>query len=185
MPKSYNAGRKSRRAAAETIDSAKAAAAVPYREFGLSHQIIWDFVSISTHLEDIRRSWAKLFGVSGSQWLIMMAIKDLDDGGGVSVGNVSAKIHAVSTFVTTQTKILEKLGLVIRVPSTVDARVVLMSLSPTARLQITDLSARWEALHAFIFRDFDAQSMSDVKRKLEILNKRTRTAAARVLDDHT
>ena len=155
----------------------------PHRDYGLSHQIIWDFVAISNHLEDIRRSWAKLFGISGSQWLIVMAINDLDQGGGVSVGEVSAKIHAVSTFVTTQTKILEKLGLVIRQTSTADGRVVLMSLSPLARQQIADLSARWEALHAFIFRDFDAQSMSDVKNKLEMLKKRAKVAVARVTEE--
>ncbi|HEY0329841.1 MAG TPA: MarR family winged helix-turn-helix transcriptional regulator [Rhodopseudomonas sp.] len=151
-----------------------------HRDFGLSHQIIWDFVSISNHLEDIRRSWAKLFGISGSQWLILMAINDLDQGGGVSVGDVSAKIHAVSTFVTTQTKVLERLGLINRVSSATDGRVVLMSLSDRARQQIAGLSARWEALHAFIFRDFDAQSMSDVKSKLEMLKKRAKTAVARV-----
>ena len=164
-------------------DASQSKAGAQHRDYGLSHQIIWDFVSISNHLEDIRRSWAKLFGISGSQWLILMAINDLDQGGGVSVGDVSAKIHAVSTFVTTQTKILEKLGLVIRVSSTVDARVVLMSLSPAARQQIADLSVRWEALHSFIFRDFDAKSMSDVKDKLEMLKRRAKTAVARVTDE--
>jgi DNA-binding MarR family transcriptional regulator len=182
MPNSHKARGKDPAVADEADASAEAAAAA-HRDYGLSHQIIWDFVSISNHLEDIRRSWAKLFGISGSQWLILMAINDLDEGGGVSVGDVSAKIHAVSTFVTTQTKILEKLGLVIRVSSTVDARVVLMSLSPTARQQIADLSARWEALHSFIFRDFDAQSMSDVKDKLEMLKKRAKTAVARVTSE--
>ncbi|ABD88677.1 MarR family winged helix-turn-helix transcriptional regulator [Rhodopseudomonas palustris] len=166
--------------AASTESRGPAEAAEGHRDFGLSHQIIWDFVSISNHLEDIRRSWAKLFGISGSQWLILMAIDDLDQGGGVSVGDVSAKIHAVSTFVTTQTKVLERLGLINRVTSAADGRVVLMSLSDRARQQISDLSARWEALHAFIFRDFDAQSMNDVKSKLEMLKKRAKIAVARV-----
>lgn len=89
--------------------------AYAHRDFGLSHQVIWDFVSISNNLEDMRRAWAKLFGISGSQWLILMAIADLDQGNGVSVGDVSHKIHAVSTFVTTQTKILERMGLLNRV----------------------------------------------------------------------
>jgi DNA-binding MarR family transcriptional regulator len=167
---------------AETA-SAEARENRAHRDYGLSHQIIWDFVSISNNLEDIRRSWAKLFGVSGSQWLILMAINDLDRGEGVSVSEVSHKIHAVSTFVTTQTKMLERLGLLNRVPSTTDARVVLMSLSDRARQQIADLSARWEALHTFIFRDFDAAALRDVKAKLEILKKRTKVAVQRVTDE--
>lgn len=166
--------------AASPKSSERAGSGDGHRDFGLSHQIIWDFVSISNHLEDIRRSWAKLFGISGSQWLILMAISDLDQGSGVSVGDVSAKIHAVSTFVTTQTKVLERRGMITRVPSATDGRVVLMSLSEPARQQIAELSARWEALHAFIFRDFDAKSMSDVKDKLELLKQRAKTAVARV-----
>jgi MarR family transcriptional regulator, organic hydroperoxide resistance regulator len=149
----------------------------------LSYQVIWDFVSISNNLEDIRRSWAKLFGISGSQWLILMAIGDLDKGNGVSVGEVSDKIHAVSTFVTTQTKILERLGLIHRVTSTTDARVVLMSLSETARQKIAALTPRWQALHAYIFSDFDAAALNDVKAKLEILKRRTKVAMQRVAED--
>jgi DNA-binding MarR family transcriptional regulator len=149
----------------------------------LSYQVIWDFVSISNNLEDIRRSWAKLFGISGSQWLILMAISDLDKGNGVSVGEVSDKIHAVSTFVTTQTKILERLGLIHRVTSTTDARVVLMSLSETSQKKMTDLKPRWEGLHEYIFRDFDAAALNDVKAKLEILKRRTKIAMQRVAED--
>jgi DNA-binding MarR family transcriptional regulator len=151
-----------------------------HRDFSLSYQVIWDFVSISNNLEDIRRAWAKLFGISGSQWLILMAIADLDQGGGVSVGDVSHKIHAVSTFVTTQTKILERMGLLNRVSSTADARVVLMSLSDEARRKIDELSPRWEALHEYIFRDFDADALHDVKAKLEMLKRRTKLAMQRV-----
>src|SRR5258708_26144033 len=81
----------------------KEQAAAEPRDYGLSHQIIWDLVSISNHLEEMRRCWARLFGISGPQWLILMAINDLDQGSGVSVGEVSAKVHAVSTFVTKQT----------------------------------------------------------------------------------
>jgi DNA-binding MarR family transcriptional regulator len=170
----------------EAVTTSEPAAQRPlsaHRDYGLSHQIIWDFVSISNNLEEIRRAWAKLFGISGSQWLILMAINDLDQGGGVSVGEVSHKIHAVSTFVTTQTKILERMGLLNRVPSTTDARVVLMSLSDSARVRLAKLSVRWEAMHSFVFRDFDAEAMRDVKGKLEMLKKRTKAAVQRVTDE--
>jgi DNA-binding MarR family transcriptional regulator len=163
-------------------EPAAAPRACGHRDFGLSYQVIWDFVSISNNLEDMRRAWAKLFGISGSQWLILMAIADLDQGKGVSVGDVSQKIHAVSTFVTTQTKILERMGLLNRVPSTEDARVVLMSLSEDARCKIDHLSPRWEALHEYIFRDFDAEALADVKAKLEMLKHRTKLAMQRIIE---
>ena len=154
---------------------------------GLSFMlVIMESVYVMTNRpiwRDVTRFWAKLFGISGSQWLILMAISDLDQGVGVSVGEVSDKIHAVSTFVTTQTKILERLGLITRVTSPTDARVVLMSLSESAQAKMADLMPRWEALHDYIFRDFDAAAMNDVKAKLELLKRRTKIAMQRVLDE--
>jgi DNA-binding MarR family transcriptional regulator len=160
----------------------KAHAAEPC-DFEISRQIIWDLVSISNHLEDMRRCWAKLFGISGPQWLILMAINDLDQGSGVSVGDVSAKVHAVSTFVTKQTKLLEKQGLLNRVASAWDARVVLMSLSDQARGQISTMSERWDGLHDFMFSDFDASTWRDIKYKLELLKKRAKIAVKRASDE--
>jgi DNA-binding MarR family transcriptional regulator len=152
-------------------------------DFEISRQIIWDLVSISNHLEDMRRCWAKLFSISGPQWLILMAINDLDQGSGVSVGEVSAKVHAVSTFVTKQTKLLEKRGLLNRVSSDSDARVVLMSLSDQARGQIGTMSERWDGLHDFMFSDFDASTWRDIKYKLELLKKRAKIAVKRASDE--
>jgi len=57
------------------------------------------------------------------------AIGDLDQGTGVSVGDVSAKLNVRQPFVTAKTKLLEKSGFVSRSASPVDGRVVLMSLT--------------------------------------------------------
>lgn len=158
-------------------------APAPTRDFGLSSQIVWDLVSISTHLEEMRRAWAKLFGISGPQWLILMAISDLDAGDGVSVVDAAAKVHAVPTFVTKQTKELERIGLLERRSSPNDARVVLMSLSKDARDRIASISDRWEALHRFMFSDFDAATWRDVRFKLELLKKRSRIAVKRAMEE--
>jgi DNA-binding MarR family transcriptional regulator len=150
---------------------------------GLSRQIIWDLVSISNHLEEMRRCWARLFGISGPQWLILLAVNDLDEGAGVSVGEVSVKIHAVATFVTKESKVLEKRGFLDRVSSESDGRVVLMSLSEQAHRQFGAMSERWNALHEFMFSDFDAATWRDVKFKLELLKKRSRMAVQRASEE--
>lgn len=155
----------------------------PSKEYMTYRQIIWDIISINSNFEDMRRHWAKKFGVTGPQWAIMLAINDLDKGGGVPVGEVSVKIHAVSTFVTTQTKLLEQKGLLKRISSTTDARVVLMSLSDRARKEISKYFGRWGDLHSFIFADFDAAALRDMKQKLEFLKKRTDVARSRTAVD--
>lgn len=169
--------------AAPQKDQQKTVSTGAERDYGVSQQIIWDLVSISNHLEEMRRCWARLFGLSGPQWLILMAINELDQGAGISVNDVSAKVHAMSTFVTKQTKILEKEGMITRVPSASDARVVLMSLSDEARVRMSKVSERWDALHMFMFSDFDASAWRDVKHKLELLKKRSKIAAQRVNED--
>lgn len=105
-------------------------------------QFLWDIASINVHLEEIRHFWAKELGISGPQWMILMAVGDLDSGNGVPVKDVSAMLHVDPSFVTTQSKMLEKNGFMRRVPSRQDARVVLMSLSDKASKKIAMLASR-------------------------------------------
>ena len=62
-------------------------------------------------------------GASGVQ--SFHPVGDLDTGNGVPVKDVSAMLHVDPSFVTTQSKMLEKNGFMRRVPSRQDARVVL------------------------------------------------------------
>ena len=74
----------------------------------------WQIASISVHLDEFRHFWAKTLGISGPQWMILMALADLDQGDGVSVNVVSKMLHVDPSFVTTQSKLLEKKGFIRR-----------------------------------------------------------------------
>ncbi len=82
----------------------------------LVREFVWDVISINVHLEEIRSIWARNLGITSPQWLILMAVNDLDRGKGASVRAVSTKLHVDPSFVTTQTKSLEKNGFVRRIP---------------------------------------------------------------------
>jgi len=140
----------------------------------------WDIAAISAHLEDIRRVWAKALGVSGPQWMILMAIGDLDPGTGVSVNDVSIKIQVRSTFVTMETKMLEKAGLVSRVSSPHDRRVVLMSLTEKARKGIAFLSARRRKVDDTIYADLKSDKLEDTMKMLSIVRRRIEKAALQI-----
>ena len=139
-------------------------------------QFVWDIASINVHLEEIRQFWARELGISGPQWMILMAIDDLDGGKGVAVKDVSAMLHVDPSFVTTQSKMLEKNGFMRRVPSSEDARVVLMSLSDKARKQIATLTSRREGLSQFVFAEFDDRALRDMTDQLAALKKRLEKA---------
>jgi MarR family transcriptional regulator, organic hydroperoxide resistance regulator len=145
----------------------------------LVREFIWDIVSINTHFEEIRYMLARMLGISGPQWLILMAINDLDRGNGISVRVVSEKLHVDPSFVTTQSKSLEKHGLMRRITSVVDARVVLMSLTDKASKQIASLSLHEERLNDFIFSDLDDRALGDITSKLTMLKNRLEKASLR------
>jgi DNA-binding MarR family transcriptional regulator len=140
-------------------------------------QFLWDIASINVHLDEIRHFWAKELGISGPQWMILMAVGDLDSGGGVPVKDVSAMLHVDPSFVTTQSKILEKNGFMRRVPSRQDARVVLMSLSDKASKKIAMLASRRDSLSEFVLADFDNEALLDISSQLGKLKSRLQKAA--------
>lgn len=156
---------------------------LPCADYPVYRQIVWDIVSIMDYLDEMRARWAERIGVTGPQWKILMAIVDLDQGQGTSVGEVSAKVHAASTFVTTQTKLLEQRGYLKRVPSPSDARVVLMSLSDKAREEFAATMGPWGDFHTFIFSDFSPTDLRDFAERLASVKKRTEIIRRRVGDE--
>jgi DNA-binding MarR family transcriptional regulator len=170
--KRVSSGRSSR-------DGSQGGANATDRNQDLVQEFIWDIVSINTHFEEIRYLLARMLGISGPQWLILMAINDLDRGNGVSVRVVSEKLHVDPSFVTTQSKSLEKHGFMRRIPSADDARVVLMSLTDKACKQIASLSSHQERLNDFIFSDLDDRALRDVTGKLTTLKNRLEKASLR------
>jgi DNA-binding MarR family transcriptional regulator len=85
-------------------------------------------------------------------------------------------LHVDPSFVTTQSKMLEKNGFLRRIPSREDARVVLMSLSDKASKKIATLSSRRDALHAFVLAEFDPRALQDVASHMALLKVRLEKA---------
>jgi DNA-binding MarR family transcriptional regulator len=144
----------------------------------------WEIASISVHLEEIRHFWAKTLGISGPQWMIIVALADLDKGEGVPVNTVSKMLHVDPSFVTTQSKLLEKKGFVRRKPSKDDARIVRMSLTDKTSKHLASLASQQETLNNFIFAEFSARDLDDVTNKLAALKARLQKACLKVAADY-
>jgi MarR family transcriptional regulator, organic hydroperoxide resistance regulator len=65
---------------------------------------IWNVVEIHSQLEDIHTSWAGLLGITEPQWLILMAITELDQGRGVAGIDIANKLRVHPAFVTNQSR---------------------------------------------------------------------------------
>jgi MarR family transcriptional regulator, organic hydroperoxide resistance regulator len=143
-------------------------------------QFAWQIASISIHLDEIRQYWARALGISGPQWMILMALADLDQGDGVSVKVVSKMLHVDPSFITTQSKMLEKKGFMRRRTSPEDARIVQMSLTDKTYKHIANLASQQDALNEFIFAEFGDRELADLTVKLGSLSKRLEKARLKV-----
>jgi DNA-binding MarR family transcriptional regulator len=143
----------------------------------------WVIASINVHLEELRYFWAKTLGISGPQWMILMALADMDQDDGVPVNIVSKKLHVDSSFITTQSKLLEKKGFLRRKSSTEDARIVQMSLTDKTYKHLAGLASQQEALNDFIFAEFNDQQLDEFTTKLSALKSRLEKACLKVVVD--
>jgi DNA-binding MarR family transcriptional regulator len=138
---------------------------------------IWNVVEINSQLEDIHTSWAALLGITEPQWLILMAITELDDGPGVAGIDIANKLRVHPAFVTNQTKALEKGGFLSRRPGADDARFFLMSLTTKATTEIEKLSKRKLALNSTMFNEIDEKTLADLNVALAMIARNARLAA--------
>jgi MarR family transcriptional regulator, organic hydroperoxide resistance regulator len=143
----------------------------------------WEIASIGVYLEELRQFWAKTLGISGPQWMIIVALADHDQGDGVAVNVVSKLLHVDPSFVTTQSKLLEKKGFVRRKTAVEDARIVKMSLTDKTTKHLANLASQQEALNQFIFADFEDRDIADLTDKLATIKRRLEKARLKVVAD--
>lgn len=141
---------------------------------------IWNVVELHSQLEEIHKSWAEILGVTEPQWLILMAIDELDEGRGVSGIAVANKLRIHPAFVTNQTKKLESLEFLIRETSPDDARFVQMSLTQNARTEIGKLSNKREALNSTMFDGLDEASLDYLNKRLVSIARNSRLASQKL-----
>lgn len=136
--------------------------------------------SINSHLERVRQLWGKALGVSGPQWMILIAVSDLDKEDGVPINVVSKLLHVDPSFVTTQSKLLEQKELLHRTPSPADARVVRLSLTDKTRKHLASLAEQHNAFRKTVFEEFTEKELAEFTGKLAMLNGRLEKACLKV-----
>ncbi|WP_128932062.1 MarR family winged helix-turn-helix transcriptional regulator [Bradyrhizobium zhanjiangense] len=141
---------------------------------------IWNIVEIHSQLEEIHKSWALLLGISEPQWLILMAISELDEGRGVAGIAIANKLRIHPAFVTNQTKRLEAMEFLSREASLDDARCVQMSLTQKARAEIAKLSIKRKALNSTMFDGLDEASLEYLNKRLRLIAKNSRLASQKL-----
>lgn len=146
----------------------------------VTHRLVWDISAISVYTMRIAELLGKRIGVSGPQWMILMAIEELSDGTGLSVKAVAALLHVDSSFVSVQSKMLEKRDLIRRSRCMQDRRIMLLSLTDKATRRLMPLIPTRARLQGSIRGDLDGSTLLQLSNMLSALRDRMRKEAALV-----
>lgn len=150
------------------------------RESDTIDHLTWVVTAINAHLKELRQVWARALGISGPQWTILMAISDLDKKDGVPVKAVAKMLHLEGSFVTNQSKLLERNGLVRRKPCPLDRRVVRLSLSDKALKQLGRDLDHQQAAADIVFAGFEGDELNEFVTRLTSVRRRLEKARLRV-----
>ena len=139
-----------------------------------------DIDLIGTYLEELGHNWAKTLGISDPQWRIILVLADGHNGEGVPVKVVSRILNVEPSFITTQSKLLEKKGLIHRKASERDGRIVNMSLTEATSVHLASLAAQRGALSEYILADFEPRELEDLSSKLSSLKTKLQKACLKL-----
>jgi MarR family transcriptional regulator, organic hydroperoxide resistance regulator len=139
--------------------------------------LIWNIEEIHCRLDDLHNAFATSLGISQSQWLVLIAVIELDDRTGVAAIDISSKLRVPPAFVVIQIKRLEKDGFLSRTGETNDARSVLVSLTTKAKTAIEKLSERKSALNLTMFSAINEETLGYLTVTLATIAKNAQLAA--------
>lgn len=114
-------------------------------------QLVYDLLTISVRMETVRTHLARRIGITGPQYSVLVAIAQFQGADGVSVGKVAEVLHVSAAFITTETRQLERLGLLIKKVNPRDRRGVLLRLTATGEQQMIAISPAITAINDQFF----------------------------------
>lgn len=101
---------------------------------------LYDVGYLGRLVDAVRREVASRLELTPPQYNIVMAVGELMNADGVSVGEVASYLHVAGTFVTATSTTLVELGFVEKLPSETDGRAVLLRLTPRATVEIEGIA---------------------------------------------
>lgn len=114
-------------------------------------RLLYDFFTVSARLETMKRYLGKRLGLTGPQYTIMMAVKELQGEVGVSVGRVGEYLHVTGTFVTIESGKLLKKGFMEKRSDPQDGRVSLLFLAPKGAKALQSLFPELQQINDMFF----------------------------------
>jgi len=107
----------------------------------LFRQFVHDALAFASRLQAVRDGFARLIGLTGVQYTILISIYHLEFEQRVGVNTVAEHLHLSGTFVTTETNKLEARGLVTKTRDADDRRRINLRTTEGARDRLSRLAS--------------------------------------------
>ncbi|WP_457492285.1 MarR family winged helix-turn-helix transcriptional regulator [Tardiphaga sp. P5_C7] len=128
--------------------------------------------SIGKLVAKAQDTWARSVGLSMSQLSILMAIDLLGEAGGVSQVDVAKHLGVHASYITSQSKQLERSGFIRRDSCADDRRVVLLSLTKRASEAARAVKPHQASFHRLVFDEFFDDELLVLLKACRNLEKR-------------
>jgi MarR family transcriptional regulator, organic hydroperoxide resistance regulator len=138
----------------------------------LGRRMVWDLTAIGVYVNRMADLLGRRIGVTGSQWLLIMAVDGLAEGEGVSVRDVAALLNVDGSFVSAQSKILEKQGILRRTQSAGDKRLMLLAVTEAATARLKELESAKRAIERHVCGELEEEPLQELSETLISMRRR-------------
>lgn len=132
-------------------------------------ELLYNFFTVASRLEEIRRHLGSRIDLSGPQYTLMMAVAELQGAEGVSVGRVARYLHVTGTFVTVETGKLSKKGYLKKNPDPQDRRVSRLSIAEKGWVAMRSLFPELQQINDLLFALETRQELATLRRTMQKL----------------
>lgn len=141
-------------------------------------QLVHDLLALSARHEKIRANHAKVIGLRGAQYTMLIAIAHLDEGEGVLTREVADHLSVTPTFITMETSKLSKAGLIEKTRSDKDERTVLLRVSDAGYALLDRLAPIQRRINDQEFASLTAAEFQELHRLVRLLIANSEQALA-------
>jgi MarR family transcriptional regulator, organic hydroperoxide resistance regulator len=130
-------------------------------------KMLHDLLAVSARIEAVRAGFAKMIGLTGIEYTMMIAIMHLAEKEPVYVNSLAEHLHLSGAFVTIQTNKLVKKGLLKKIKNKQDARRVELQETKKARDLLTKLAPAQCQVNDVVFQQFNKRDLDRMSGLVE------------------
>lgn len=130
---------------------------------------IYSIVRALDGLMSCREVFARVLGLTGSQFAVLMGVAHQQNDDGVTIRDLADHIRLAAPHVTTEVGRLIRVKLLVKRPNEADGRSVLVSLSPKGQQEVERIAPLVRKVNDQLFEGIGSDELDTVTRAMKAL----------------